>query len=253
MPFTCLIVDDEPASRVVLRELLSRFCPQMEVCGEAGNVNDAETAIAALQPDLLFLDIQMPGRDGFDLLRRFPDPDFAIIFITSYNQFAIKAIRFNALDYLLKPIDIDELMQAVERFVKNKMQPITAVIAENMLSFETKIPKLAFHARDKVILVALEELVYLEANSNYTIAHRKLGEPLVYTRSLSEVAQLLADHPEFLRISKGVIVNSNCIASYGKREPYFVALTSGQEFEISRRRRTELLQRLSTLSLRNEG
>jgi two-component system LytT family response regulator len=253
MPFTCLIVDDEPASRVVLRELLHRFCPQMVVAGEAGNVNDAEAAIAALQPDLLFLDIQMPGNDGFDLLRRFPDPDFAIIFITSYNQFAIKAIRFNALDYLLKPVDIDELMQAVERFAKNKMHPISAAIAENMLAFDAKIPKLAFHSRDKVILVPVHELVYLEASSNYTIAHRKSGEPLIYTRSLLEMAQLLADHPEFLRISKGLIVNSNCIVSYGKREPYFVALSTGQEFEISRRRRTELLQRLNTLSFRNEA
>lgn len=253
MAFTCLIIDDEPASRVVLRELLHRFCPQMEVVGEAGNVDDAEHAITALKPDLLFLDIQMPGKDGFDLLRRFPDPRFAIIFITSYHQFAIKAIRFNALDYLLKPVDIDELVQAVERFTKNKMHPISAAITENVLTFNAQIPRLAFHARDKVILVPVSDLVYLEAANNYTIAHRNSGEPLIYSRSMSDVAQLLAEHPEFLRISKRLIVNSNCIISYGKREPYFVALSTGQEFEISRRRRTELLQRLKTLSLRNEA
>jgi len=104
---TCLLIDDEPASRVVLRELLSRFCPDIQVVGECGDVDNAEIEIRNLKPDLIFLDIQMPGKDGFELLRRFPTQDFSVIFITSYDQYAIKAIRFNALDYLLKPVDIE--------------------------------------------------------------------------------------------------------------------------------------------------
>lgn len=248
---TCLLIDDEPASRVVLRELLNRFCPDVEVLGECGDVDTAEGMVRSLQPDLIFLDIQMPGKDGFELLRRFEAPSFSVIFITSYDHYAIKAIRFNALDYLLKPVDIDELTKAVGRFEKTSV--ISAEVAANTFHFNQFDPKLVFHVRDKVILVPLTEIAFFEAYSNYTQAWLQDGQHFIQARPLSDIESMISEHEDFLRIHKSVIVNTHFIRSYSKGESCIITMVSGQEFEISRRRKTELLQKLSNLQLRNEG
>ena len=248
---TCLLIDDEPASRVVLRELLNRFCTGIQVIGECGDVDSAEKLIYSLQPDLIFLDIQMPGKDGFELLRRFEAPSFAVIFITSYDHYAIKAIRFNALDYLLKPVDIDELTKAVDRF--DKTARISAEVAANTFQFNQLEPKLVFHVRDKVVLVPLREIAFFEANSNYTQAWLQDGQHFIQAKPLSDIETMIADHEEFLRIHKSVIVNTLFIRSYTKGDSCVITMVSGHEFEISRRRKTELLQKLSSLQLRNEG
>ena len=248
---TCLLIDDEPASRVVLRELLSRFCPDIQVVGECGDVDNAEIEIRNLKPDLIFLDIQMPGKDGFELLRRFPTQDFSVIFITSYDQYAIKAIRFNALDYLLKPVDIEELIKAVLRFQQNPKLQIIPEITQNTLYFNRMDPKLVFHLRDKVILISLNEITYFEAVVNYTKAYLSDGKMYLQARTLSETESIISEHLEFLRIHKSVVINSHFIKSYTKGDPCIITLVTGQEFEISRRRKTEILHKLSTLQLRH--
>ena len=247
----CILVDDEAASRRVLRELLQRFCPEVEVVAEADNVDDAEKKILNHNPELIFLDIQMPGKNGFELLKRFPQPNFSAIFITSYDQFAIKAFKFNALDYLLKPIDIEELILAVSRYNTNRK--IYSSLLANVSRFSKANPRLAIHSKDRVQWVFLSEVVYFEASANYSVLHLISGESLVQPRTLGEMDTLLEDHLEFLRINKHLIINANFIKSYTKGDTCSVEMHSGVVFEISRRRKTDMLGRLSAFQLRHDS
>ena len=244
---TCLLIDDESASRVVLRELIQRFCKDLDVIGECNEVDSAAQAISDLKPDLIFLDIHMPGKDGFELLKHFPEPDFDIIFITSYDQFAVKAFRFNALDYLLKPVDIDELLKAVQKFKEKKQLRISKEVAENIHRFDALSPKITVHDKGIVHLIPLLDVVCFEAEVNYSRAITRTGQSFLQSRSLSEVEPLLADHPEFLRIHKSTIINSHFVESYSKGETCILTMSTGHMFEVSRRRKTELLHKLSTL------
>ena len=244
----CILVDDEAHGRIVLRELLTRFCPGVEIMDEADNIVDAFDKISKLAPDLVLLDIQMPGGSGFDLLRKFEKINFDIIFVTSYDKYAINAIKFSPLDYLLKPVDINELKESIAKVeARKKSKSSTGEWMLQLVNNMDSIPsekKVALHHRDKVRLVKFSEIVCLEAESNYTHVHTNDAQKYTPARVLKDFEEFFMGLDNFFRISKSVIVNIDYIKDYSKGEPCVLSLKNGKEYEIGRRKKSELMERV---------
>ena len=243
-----LLVDDEASSRNVLKQLLLNFCPEITICGEASSAEVAYTLIQIEQPQLVFLDIQMPNGNGFSLLRKFEKIDFDVVFVTGFDQFAIEAIKFNALDYLLKPVEVNELKKAVKKSlhrIQEKQSSTSLVI--NLLSNlnhaaeEKKIP---LHTSNQVRFVSLGEILYFEANGNYSEIETLSKERFISSKNLKEFEDMLEGVNQFVRINRSVILNTSKIKAYNKSEPFIITLINGKEFEISRRKRNEVLERI---------
>lgn len=242
------IVDDEKNSRIVLTDVLTRFYPETEVIGEASNVNDAYEGISELAPDIVFLDIQMPTGNGFTLLQKFDKIPFQVIFVTSHHQYAIQAFRFNALDYLLKPVDVDELGESIKRAKEHKMNSeeyqMRISNAMDNLNPQNELKKIPLHRNDSVHLVPVPSIVSIEGDGRYSTITTIEREKFTSTKTLKEYEEFLNEHAEFVRIHKETIINVNFIDKYSKREPYWVILNNGKEYEISRRKKQEVLEML---------
>lgn len=244
----CIIVDDELPGRIVVRELLAAHCRNVEMAGEAGDIREALELIAVHHPDFIILDIQMPGGGGFELLKKLPRVDFDVIFVTSYDKYAISAIKFSALDYLLKPVDIDELKEAIEKVkIRKELRTEKNSLVINLLNNldqEKEQKKIALHHQHHVKLVNLSDVLYLNAESNYTHVITRNKEKFTSARTLKDFEVFLGDDKRFMRINKSEIVNLDYIVEYSKGEPCIAYLSNGMEIEISRRRKTELMSKL---------
>jgi two-component system LytT family response regulator len=241
----CVIIDDEFSGRVVLKELLGAHCYSVTVIGEAENIRDGYQQIISKRPDFVLLDIQMPGGSGFDLLKQFEVIDFDVIFVTSYDKYAINAIKFSALDYLLKPLEIPDLLSAIEKVNKRRGSKIEkdklVINLLNNLDSNTAEKKIALHHQDKVKFLNLSDILSFEAESNYTYIFTASGDKYITARTLKDFEEFLSNNENFFRINKGVIINLNYISEYSKGEPCIVYLNTGKEYEISRRKKTELV------------
>lgn len=240
------IVDDEKNNREVLKELIKLFTPELNVVGEADNIDTAFELISATHPDLLFLDIQMPNGNGFTLLKRFDKINFEIIFITSYNQFAIEAIKFNALDYLLKPVGIEDFKMAIQKAKDNLKQKIKTEIQivnliQTLENEDKSALKIVAHLNDKAVLVGVNEILYLEADINYTRIYTVEGECFLVAKSIKEFELYLADLEKMVRIHRKYIVNTDYVKSYTKNDPFILTLKDGTELVSSRRKRNDFL------------
>lgn len=247
-----LLVDDEASSRIVLKELLKKHAPSIEIVGEASIVEEAYREILAKNPDLVFLDIQMPTGNGFNLLEKFTTIPFDIIFVTSYNQYAINAIKFNALDYILKPIDVSELKKAIqkaeERKSQNENNQVKMLNLIDTMSEKTGMnKKIPVHDKDKVKLLEVLDIKYIIADVNYSIMHTVKNETFSLSKSLKEFEEYLEGNNNFVRAHKGFILNIKFVKEYTKNDPCVVTMTDGKEFEISRRKKQELLDALKSL------
>lgn len=245
-PISCLLVDDERNGREVLRKLLLPYSESMTIIGEAANTEEAFEIINRLKPQLVFLDIQMPGGDAFSLLKRFEAIDFEIVFVTSYDHYAISAIRFNAIDYLLKPIDTTELDQAVkkvvERIGKNLVnrEPIDTLV----YNLKNAVKRMAVHVGDKVKMVHTNEIIYIEGDGRYSDIYTVDGSKYVTPRNLKEFEEFFGEASTLLRISKSLLVNTKEIVEYSKGDPFVITLSSGCTFEVARRKKADVLDRL---------
>ncbi|HLP11621.1 MAG TPA: LytTR family DNA-binding domain-containing protein [Flavobacteriales bacterium] len=248
MEIKAILIDDEADSRSVLGKLLASFCPDVKILGEATNVEQAYEKINELKPELIFLDIQMPGGDGFSLLKKFKEIPFDVIFVTSYDQYAIEAIKFSALDYLMKPVEVSDLQTAVKKVQEKKakkelrnqqLQNLTHNLESSGLE-----KRLTVHYGDSVKLLSLADIAYFEAERNYTNIFTTKKEKFNSSKNLGEYAEMLEPYTEFLRVNKGCLVNINSINSYSKGEPCIITLNGGQTFEISRRKKQEFLERM---------
>lgn len=229
---SCIIVDDERNSREVLKKLLNSFSESIEVIGEVSGSEEAYSLINKCSPQLIFLDIQMPGEDGFSLLRKFEVIDFEIIFVTSYDQYAINAIRFNASDYLLKPIDTTDLKNAVSNVV------------EKIRNSQRNNPKIAIHAGDKVKLIYENEISFIEANGRYSYIYLTDNKKYITPKYLKDFEDHFGNTSKLLRISKSLLVNTTEIVEYIKGDPFIIKLNTGKTFEVSRRKKADVLERL---------
>lgn len=242
----CLIVDDERNSREVLKKLLDEYTEEVEFIGEAADAEGAFKLINDLNPELVFLDIQMPGGDGFSLLNKFQEINFEIIFVTSFDQYAINAIRFNALDYLLKPIETKELTDAIARLVektrnrKRENKKIEALL-HNLKNTNKRI---TVHVGDKVKLIEESDILYIEADGRYSNIYTADDEKYTTPRNLKDFEDNFGDQTSFIRISKTYMVNATYIKEYSKGEPFVIKMNTGTTFEVARRKKAEVLEKL---------
>jgi two-component system LytT family response regulator len=241
----CIIVDDEPKNLENLRILLQDFCQNVDVLALCQNVDEALTAIKRQRPDVLFLDIQMQRETGFDLLARLDRVDFDVIFVTAHSEYAIKAFKFSAIDYLLKPIDIEELKRAlvrVEMKSNNDMAGRLEQLFENLKPKSGHAHKIAIPIADGLVFVNTEDIIYCEASSNYTQIFLNDGKKYVVSRTLKEYEELLAEH-EFFRIHNSFVINLNAIKKYVRGDGGYVVMSNDAALDVSKRRKEAFLER----------
>ncbi len=242
-----VLIDDETDSIRVLQKLLETYCPQVEVVGTAEGVETGLEVIQATHPDLLLLDIEMTQGNAFDLLNQLRPLTFQVIFVTAFDNYAIRAFKYSAVDYLLKPVDIDELVSAVRRVAERSQQRSIIdqmqVFLDNMGTYSLAQQKMAVPTVDGLIFINLREVVRLEAKSSYTQINLENGEVVMATRTIKDYEDIL---PEtlFCRIHNSHIINLQKIEKYHKGRGGYVILEDGSEIEVASRRRQEFMRRL---------
>lgn len=242
-----ILVDDEKTSCETLKVLLEEFCQNVEVKETCQTIDAAVVAIAKHKPDVVFLDINMKGENGFDLLSKIKDIDFEIVFATAYSEYAIKAFKFSAIDYLLKPIDVEDLRQAVAKVEKRKV-PANAFkynhLLENLKSANERNFKLALPSLNGLTFIRVSEINYCEADSNYTVFYMLDGRKLTVSTTLKEYDELLSPH-RFFRIHHSYLINLDAAKQYIRGEGGQVVMANDVTLDVSKRRKEDFLQQFS--------
>ena len=245
-----LLVDDEPRGLSALEKLLNMHCPELEIIAACNSADDAIEKIAALSPQLVFLDIAMPGKSGFEMLKGLGSINFEIIFITAHDNYMTQAFRFSVVDYLLKPVDDELLIDAVKRAAKriDEKQPGKAI--ETLLhNIQQKTPsqemKLCITSVRGFQVIELKDILYCEASGNYTNFYFTTSSTICTARSIHEYEELLADCG-FMRTHKSYLVNPFHVKEYFRGEGGSVMLSNGKELEVSRRKKDEFLKKMKS-------
>lgn len=240
-----IIVDDEKDSREVIKTILGEYCPQVEVVGDAENVDVAYKLISTQKPDLVFLDIQMQPETGLDLLNRFTSYDFEVIFITAWNQYAIEAIKHHALDYLLKPIDIDDLIKAVRNAQETVDKKKNNKRLKQMMSH---INLIGITMADGIEFAPVDTIVRCEANGFYTWFFLSTGKKILATKNLKKFESQLSRYNFFCRVHSSHMININYLQKYVKGEGYLL-MKDGSKVPVSRTFKSKFLDALSELGI----
>ncbi|HLZ89417.1 MAG TPA: LytTR family DNA-binding domain-containing protein [Puia sp.] len=244
---SAIIIDDEKKSRMSLLQKLQSYCPTVEIVGEAANGPAGKELIESLKPDLVFLDIVMPRMNGFEMIASLSHRNFEIIFTTAYSQYAIQAIRYSAFDYLLKPVDIEDLRNAIQKIglkiAASDKEERLMVLLQNLSNEKERSKRIVIPTAEGLLFISVDDIIHLEASSNYTFVYF-LHEPrLVACRTLKEFEEMLPDSI-FFRIHHSHIININAIKKITRDEGNRVELTNGNVVDISRRRKDEFLKML---------
>ncbi|MBL0356506.1 MAG: response regulator [Chitinophagaceae bacterium] len=247
-----ILIDDEKNSRDALQKKLQAHCSNVNIVAVCSNGMEGITAIKTHQPNIVFLDIEMPHMNGFTMLEQLPEKNFAIIFTTAYNQYAINAIRYGAFDYLVKPVDVNELMAVVKRVAEKKQYQHTSerlnILLDHLqLPAAGKPQKIAVSTHEGLELVPIETIVYLEAIGNYTQLHFTAQKPLLASKTLKEFEDLLQD-AGFFRIHNASLVNLVFVKKYIKGDGGQVQLVNNITLDVARRRKEELLGELMKIA-----
>jgi two-component system LytT family response regulator len=234
-PITAIIIDHEKQGREHLKCLIDNYCPDIKVIALAESAVDAKNAVRDLLPDAVFLDIDMPVLDGFDFLDSVPDRNFMVVFVTSYEEYGVRAVKANAVDYLLRPVDIKELQQCANRLVnekrkysQNKTEASGKIIIPKGMGFE---------------FLEFDSIVRLEADGCYTIIYPHIGKKIIVSRTLKLFENALPPDV-FIRVHKSHIINLKYMKEYSKLDGGYIVMTDGSKVEVSRRRTTEFLQKI---------
>jgi two-component system, LytTR family, response regulator len=250
-----IIVEDEYRSRQTLTGMLSMFCKNVEVVGEAENVKSGIELIRKESPDVVFLDIQMPDGSGFKLLETIGNINFDIIFTTAYDQFAIQAIKFSALDYLLKPIFQEDLVKAVKKAEDNKAKYNKSeqvdVLLENLKKSVYEPPKIILSTAEKINVVKIDDILRCESDNYYTFFYFTNGQKLLVSKTLKENEELLKDH-HFIRPHKSHLVNSKYIKGFLKQDGGYIIMNDGTNIPVSRRKKEFIMEIISNLQFKVE-
>ncbi|MEZ4932629.1 MAG: LytTR family DNA-binding domain-containing protein [Saprospiraceae bacterium] len=241
-----IIIDDELNAREALRSLLENFIKGVEVVAEADGIQMGLAAIRQLRPDIVFLDINMPNGTGFDLLEQLETIDFSLVFVTAYDQYAIKAIKFSALDYLLKPVDLQELRKTIERIQQLGEKHSQNKLVEHYQLNQSKRETLALPTIDGFEIVRVADIVRCEGERNYTTFFMKNGTRVVVSRTLKEYEILLSD-ADFLRVYQSHLINLRFVKRYIRGRGGSVVMEDGQQLAVSREKKEELLEKLKSL------
>ena len=248
-----LIIDDEPHCVETLRLYLERYCPEVEITGECFDGDCAVKSIRDQNPDLIFLDIEMPKMNGFEVLEAVKDEKFEVIFTTAYDQFAIKAFKVSAADYLLKPIDKEELKSAVSQ-VRSRLENKNGLSAEtyrqqleylleNIHNQNNNFPNIALPTLAGLEMIKAEHIVHGEADGNYTRLHLEDGGSILISKTLKEVETLLENH-NCVRIHNSHLINLLHLKRYVRGDGGYVVLSNGKSVNVSRSKKDDLLDRL---------
>ncbi len=240
--FTAIIIDDEPQARQLLNGLLEEFAPDIQVLADCADLPSGVKAIHKWQPQLLFLDIEMPNYSGLELLDFIPaqQVNFDIIFTTAYNNYASQAFKLPALDYLLKPLSIDELLNAIERFRQKRQKSAPAPIIEQS-------GRIAVPSGSNIVFIELAEVLFFQAEGSYTDIVTSDGKRLTVSRTLKNFEEALEGNLRFFRCHKSHIVNLDCISQYVKSDGGYVVLKNSATLPISPEKSSALLERVKLI------
>ncbi len=248
---TATIVDDEPYSCVALVTLLERYCPEVKVLDVCYSASGALKSFTEKRPQILFLDIEMPHMNGFELLEQLTAIDFDLIFTTSYDQYAIKAIRFSAIDYLLKPVDPEELQKAVQKAIHRKHPPLPEQIELLMQKLHQPvvgINKIAIPTMEGLQMILVESIITCASDRNYTHLFLKSGQKITASKNLKEIEEMLEDY-SFARVHHSFLVNLNEVDKYVRGEGGHLIMSDKTTVDVSRSRKEIVLKKLQ----RNRG
>jgi two-component system LytT family response regulator len=252
MKLSAIVIEDESKLRNVFIQLLHENCPEIEVIGDADNIQGGYDLIVSKKPAVVFLDIEMPGGNGFELLARFQTIFFETIFVSSYGHYAIQALKLSALDYLLKPVSTDHLVKITER-IKNAIALKESafkynLLKENLQNVELE-KKLVIQSRDKLEHIPIHAILYLKAEDNYTFIFLENGKRFIVSKTLKEYEEILCDHDQsfFVRIHKSFIVNAHQIKTIERGEECTILLKDNSRLEVARRRKALLMDKYSSL------
>jgi len=242
---TAILVDDEQHNRQNLSALLTKHCPEIVVLGEAASVPEAFQLINSAKPEVVFLDIEMPNANGFALLELFEELPFKVVFVTAYDAYALKAIKFSASDYILKPIDHSELRNAVENLLEESTPTeLNRQSLDSFLNQEEK--KIALTLSDEIRLISLAHIVRIEADNNYAKFHLDNGEEVLVSKHLGFYYEIIKDFG-FMRVHQSHLINQKFVDRYVKRDGGYLQLTNGHQVPISRTQKENLLKWFSSL------
>jgi len=239
-----IIVDDEILVAENLKLLLNRYCPDVEIEGIAHSAKDAEGLIQDKRPDVIFLDVEMPHGNGFDLLKKIEHLDFGVIFVTAFDHYAIRAIKYSAIDYLLKPIDVNDLLAAVKKAelqLKNKsINQGLNLLLHNLAQPAAKLQKLTLPTMDGMMFVNLDDILYCKSDGNYTSFYLLNGQVPMVTRQIGTYEDLLPE-PLFCRVHRQYIINVNRVSKYIKGRGGYVVMSDGKIIDVSARKKEDFL------------
>jgi len=239
-----IIVDDEPYCCEALATLLEDS-PDVEIISVCHNASDALAAIQKYKPDLIFLDVEMPRMNGFEMLEQLSSVNFEIIFTTSYDQYALKAIRFSAIDYLLKPVDSEELLKAVQKVIHRSQKPIAQqleILMQKIHQPSTPINKIAMPTMEGLQMIPVDSIISCESDSNYTILLLKNNRKIIVSRTLKEIEELLEEH-SFVRVHRCYLANLNEVEKYVKGEGGYLVMSDGTTINVARNKKEVLMKK----------
>lgn len=241
-----LIVDDEAPNRDFLKHLITEYCDEVKVVGSAASAADAREVLKKAKVDVIFLDINMPGEDGFEFLNSIDKEDYAVVFVTAYQKYALKALKANALDYLLKPVDISELKEAVRRVeaawkMRKNNPEVNKIYKQSLnnlrdnITMKAPITRLTIPQQQGFIIIDPMDICYLEADGSYTILHFADLKKQAVSKNIKEFEELL-DPDSFFRTHKSAIINLRYLKQYSSVDGHFAIMNDNSKVMISRRR-----------------
>jgi len=243
-----ILVDDEPDGIRTLKKMLELNCPEVEIIATCMDAVSAKHRFEELHPDLIFLDIQMPGKSGLDLLTELSERNFEVIFVTAHNEYILQALQFSAVDYLMKPVDEDRLVEAVQRvrkrLTKDKLTENTETLLHNIQKAASPLEmRLCLPTLKGFTILKLEEILYCEAQRSYTVFHLINNKTIVISKPLFDYERLLAG-TIFYRIHKSFLINLLHIKEYVRGEGGTVVMSNNMEIEVSRRKKEQFLTKV---------
>jgi two-component system, LytTR family, response regulator len=249
-----IIIDDEPSAVNVLSLLLKKKCKDdIDIVATSGSPHEGTELILKHSPDLVFLDIEMPGMTGIDLLRSFKNPSFQVVFVTAYDAYAVEAFRLSAVDYLLKPVEADDVVHAVQKIkddldksqnnITSRLQQLEKLLLHNSAPLETKI---GIGMSDKIVFVNIADILYCEAQGAYTQVFLKEDKKMMASKSLGDFETQLAGH-KFFRIHHHYLINLNQVKEFQRQDGGYVILENNKQLDVSQRKRREFLDAIQDI------
>jgi two-component system, LytTR family, response regulator len=242
---TAIIIDDESNSRNALQQKIARYCPDVTVIATCENGEQGIENIETRRPDIVFLDVEMPRMNGFTMLQQLKNKNFEVIFITAYDHYAIKAIKFSALDYLLKPVEAEDLKAAVEKVTQKRKEREgnnrVELLLQNFLEEKTARQRIAIASMEGLQFVPTDDIIYLEANSNYTSFYLTGNRKIMAAKTLKDFEELLPASM-FIRIHHSYLINKNGVEKYIKGEGGQVVMKNGVTLDVARRKKEEFMK-----------